>query len=131
MITDVMNKRTCMCEDWYALIQGWWQEIQGRESKKRVIQSLIRNFELTGFEFFKSENEFCDSIRFEFELIRTSLQYIYIGLSGKLRAAKDLNLIKLNEIKNLNLLRFNFPSKSARTFRTTQYIIYIKQKISN
>jgi len=35
------------------------------------------------------------------------------------RAAKDLNLI--NEIKNLNLLRFNFPSKSARTFRTTQY----------
>ena len=37
----------------------------------------------------------------------------------KVRAAKDLNLI--NEIKNLNLLRFNFPSKSARTFRTTQY----------
>ena len=36
----------------------------------------------------------------------------------KVRAAKDLNLI--NEIKNLNL-RFNFPSKSARTFRTTQY----------
>ena len=35
----------------------------------------------------------------------------------KVRAAKDLNLI--NEIKNLNLLRFNFPSKSARTFRTT------------
>jgi len=29
----------------------------------------------------------------------------------KVRAAKDLNLI--NEIKNLNLLRFNFPSKSA------------------
>jgi len=28
----------------------------------------------------------------------------------KVRAAKDLNLI--NEIKNLNLLRFNFPSKS-------------------
>ena len=28
----------------------------------------------------------------------------------KIRAAKDLNLI--NEIKNLNLLRFNFPSKS-------------------
>ena len=29
----------------------------------------------------------------------------------KVRAAKDFNLI--NEIKNLNLLRFNFPSKSA------------------
>jgi len=29
----------------------------------------------------------------------------------KVRAAKDLNLI--NEIKNLNLLRFNFPSKST------------------
>jgi len=28
----------------------------------------------------------------------------------KVHAAKDLNLI--NEIKNLNLLRFNFPSKS-------------------
>jgi len=36
----------------------------------------------------------------------------------KVRAAKDLNLI--NEIKNLNLLRFNFPSKSARTFWTIQ-----------
>jgi len=33
----------------------------------------------------------------------------------KVRAAKDLNLT--NEIKNLNLLRFNFPSKLARTFR--------------
>jgi len=29
----------------------------------------------------------------------------------KVHAAKDLNLI--NEIKNLNLLRFNFPSKLA------------------
>ena len=38
----------------------------------------------------------------------------------KVGAAKDLNLI--NEIKNLNLLPFNFPSKSARTFRTTQYL---------
>jgi len=52
--------------------------------------------------------------------------YIYIYIQNeywivrKVRAAKDLNLI--NEIKNLNLLRFNFPSKSARTFRTTQYI---------
>jgi len=41
----------------------------------------------------------------------------------KVRAAKDLNLI--NEIKNLNLLRFNFPSKSARIFRTTQYITFM------
>jgi len=44
--------------------------------------------------------------------------YIY-WVVRKIRAAKDLNLI--NEIKNLNLLRFNFSSKSARTFRTTQY----------
>jgi len=45
----------------------------------------------------------------------------------KVRAAKDLNLI--NEIKNLNL-RFNFSSKSARTFRTTKYIIgVIKNRI--
>ena len=43
------------------------------------------------------------------------LTYIY-WVVRKVRAAKDLNLI--NEIKNLNLLRFNFPSKSARTFRT-------------
>jgi len=40
-----------------------------------------------------------------------------LNIIGKVRAAKDLNLI--NEIKNLNLLRFNFPSKSARIFRTT------------
>jgi len=44
-----------------------------------------------------------------------------LNIIGKVRAAKDLNLI--NEIKNLNLkiylLHFNFPSKSARTFRTT------------
>jgi len=39
----------------------------------------------------------------------------------KIHAAKDLNLI--NEIKNLNLLRFNFPSKLAQTFRTTQYVV--------
>ena len=38
----------------------------------------------------------------------------------KIRATKDLNLI--NEIKNLNLLRFNFPSKSARILRTIRYI---------
>jgi len=44
--------------------------------------------------------------------------YIMYWVVRKVRAAKDLNLI--NEIKNLNLLRFNFPSKSARTFRTTQ-----------
>ena len=42
----------------------------------------------------------------------------------KVRAAKDLNLI--NEIKNLNLLRFNSPSKSVQTFRTTQYVVYIQ-----
>ena len=51
--------------------------------------------------------------------------FIYIILSlhwvvRKVRAAKDLNLI--NKIKNLNL-RFNFLSKSARTFQTTQYLI--------
>jgi len=39
----------------------------------------------------------------------------------KVRAAKDLNKDLINEIKNLNLPRFNFLSKSARTFRTTQY----------
>jgi len=44
----------------------------------------------------------------------------------KVRAVKDLNLI--NEIKNLNLLRFNFPSKSARTFRTTQYLVFISRR---
>jgi len=48
-----------------------------------------------------------------------SLSFFYnYWVVRKVRAAKDLNLI--NEIKNLNLLRFNFPSKSARTFRTTQ-----------
>ena len=36
--------------------------------------------------------------------------YIY-WVVRKVRIAKDLNLI--NKIKNLNLLRFNFPSKSA------------------
>ena len=49
------------------------------------------------------------------------LYYILYWVVWKVRAAKDLNLI--NEIKNLNLLRFNFPSKSVRTFRTTQYLI--------
>ena len=43
-----------------------------------------------------------------------SIFYMY-WVVRKVRAAKDLNLI--NEIKNLNL-RFNFSSKSARTFRT-------------
>ena len=47
------------------------------------------------------------------------IDMIDIWVVRKVRAAKDLNLI--NEIKNLNLLRFNFPSKSARTFQTTQY----------
>jgi len=51
---------------------------------------------------------------------------VFYWVIRKIRAAKDLNLI--NEIKNLNLLRFNFPSKSARTFRTIQYI---KNSISN
>ena len=46
------------------------------------------------------------------------ISYIY-WIVWKVRAAKDLNLI--NEIKNLNLLCFNFPSKPARIFRTTQY----------
>jgi len=47
-----------------------------------------------------------------------SINYNYICIYWvvrKVRAAKDLNLI--NEIKNLNLLRFNFLSKSARTFK--------------
>jgi len=47
--------------------------------------------------------------------------FIMYWVVRKVRAAKDLNLI--NEIKNLNLLRFNFLSKSARTFRTTQYFL--------
>jgi len=50
--------------------------------------------------------------------VKTLLKIILYWVVWKVRAAKDLNLI--NEIKNLNLLRFNFPSKSARTFWTTQ-----------
>jgi len=42
--------------------------------------------------------------------IRVIISYYWVV--RKVRAAKDLNLI--NEIKNLNLLRFNFPSKSAQ-----------------
>ena len=43
------------------------------------------------------------------KLIFNNFNYYFIF--RKIRAAKDLNLI--NEIKNLNLLRFNFLSKSA------------------
>jgi len=41
----------------------------------------------------------------------------------KVRAAKDLNLI--NEIKNLNLLRFNFPSKVRHELSGQPNISYI------
>jgi len=40
--------------------------------------------------------------------------FLLYWIVRKVRAAKDLNLI--NEIKNLNLLRFNFPSKIGTNF---------------
>jgi len=59
---------------------------------------------------------------------------IYYWVVRKIRAAKDLNLI--NEIKNLNL-RFNFPSKSARTFmrireatiNNENYVFFLDQNL--
>ena len=58
-------------------------------------------------------------------LWREKNDFLLYWVVRKIRAAKDLNLI--NEIKNLNLLRFNFPSKSARTFRTTQYYVFVQK----
>jgi len=69
-------------------------------------------------------HSFIESFSTNIELLYVAEDFFLIitlyWVVQKVRAAKDLNLI--NEIKNLNLLRFNFPSKSARTFRTTQYI---------